>query len=333
MKPWLLLPPKWAHDLGPWVLPIIAKFCAKQIVSYRPFHWRGLRFENPIGLAGGADKSGASLLAWQKLGVGFLEVGTITPHAQKANPGQILDRDKKHKAVWNKMGFPNAGMLDLKTQLQKISKQRKVPLFINIGKNRTTPNEKAAQDYIACLHNLYEEADGFVINISSPNTQDLRDLLKKENLENFLKPLLSFKLKQSQQKPFLLKLSPDMEPDSLISALETSLALNIDGWILTNTTLSRPANLSFPSEGGVSGAPLCELAFQNLLRAAEYLKNKKGDRLLISTGGIFTANEAQRRLDAGADLVQIYSALIFEGPLLFQKISAQLANKEPANAG
>jgi dihydroorotate dehydrogenase len=171
-----------------------------------------------------------------------------------------------------------------------------------------------------------------VINISSPNTQDLRELLKKENLENFLKPILLFRETQPNKKPFFLKLSPDMQEDSLLSALDTSLQLNIDGWILTNTTLSRPEHINFPTDGGLSGAPLADLSMQNLKRSAQHLKNKKGDRLLISVGGIFSAEDVQKRLEAGADLVQIYSALIFEGPLLFQKIAEQLAQKPAPTA-
>ncbi len=324
IRPWLLLPPKWAHDLGPWALPLIANLFAKKENSWNSKKWRGLHFRNPLGLAGGVDKSGDSLLAWQKLGVGFLEVGTITPLPQKANPGKILDRDISQKAVWNKMGFPNAGVEHLQKKLTKIKNQITVPLFINIGKNRTTPNESASADYVFCMQALFSYADAFVINISSPNTTDLRELLKKENLKKFLQPIVDQKNQLPQKKPLLLKLSPDMEESSLLEALETSLELDLDGWILTNTTLSRPANISFPTEGGLSGAPLKTLSLKNLKVAADFLKTKKGDRLLISAGGIDSADDVQKRLQAGADLVQLYSALIFQGPRLFQSILAAL---------
>lgn len=324
IKPWLLLPPQWAHDLGPWALPLIASLCEKKDNTWNPKNWRGLEFRNPLGLAGGVDKSGDSLLAWQKLGVGFLEVGTITPLAQKPNPGKILDRNSSQKAVWNKMGFPNAGVEHLQKKLQKIKTQIKVPLFINIGKNRTTPNESASLDYILCLRALNASADAFVINISSPNTSDLRDLLRKENLKRFLQPIVDEKNRQPQKKPLLLKLSPDMEKDSLGEALETSLELDLDGWILTNTTLSRPQGVSFPKEGGLSGQPLKSLSLESLKWATEFLKSRKGDRLLISVGGIESAEDVTTRLQAGADLVQLYSALIFEGPRLFQSLLAAL---------
>lgn len=324
MKPWLLLPPKLAHDLGPWALPLIAALSQKQNYSVRSRKWRHLHFRNPLGLAGGADKNGHSLLAWQKLGVGFLEVGTVTPLPQSANPGRILDRDISQKAVWNKMGFPNNGCDALKKKLTQIKNKIQVPLFINIGKNRQTTNKLAASDYIHCLQNLADFADAFVVNISSPNTKDLRDLLKSENLKSFLQPIIQCKNQFTHKKPLLLKLSPDMEKNSMMEALQVSLDLDIDGWILTNTTLSRPTGIHFPSDGGLSGEPLKNLSFENLLLASEFLQNKKGDRLLISTGGISTAEDVLRRLNAGADLVQIYSALIFHGPRVFQNILSSL---------
>lgn len=324
MKPWLLLPPKWAHDLGPWALPVISALCKKKNYSYNEKYWRGLCFRNPLGLAGGADKDGHSLLSWQNLGVGFLEVGTVTPLPQAANPGKILDRDISQKAVWNKMGFPNAGADRLHQKLQSIRSRITVPLFINIGKNRTTSNEDAANDYVQCLNKLADLGDAFVVNVSSPNTKDLRELLKRENLQKFLTPIIAAKNNLRQKKPLLLKLSPDMPHESLLEALKTTLDMDLDGWILTNTTLTRPPQIHFPTDGGLSGEPLKNISFENLQKASLFLQKQKGDRLLISTGGIGSSDEVLRRLDAGADLVQIYSALVFEGPLLFQKILANL---------
>lgn len=320
MKPWLLLPPQLAHDLGPWALPFISTLWKVKNPQWRELKWRGLSFRNPLGLAGGADKTGQSLLSWQNLGVGFLEVGTVTPLPQKANPGKILDRNISAHAVWNKMGFPNSGSLALEKKLQRLKRELQVPLFVNIGKNRTTVNDAAAQDYVLCLQRLWSHADAFVVNISSPNTKDLRELLQPENLRRFLEPIIHARNELGKTKPLLLKLSPDMESASLQSALQTSLDLNIDGWILTNTTISRPSNLQFSAEGGLSGAPLKELSRNCLKNALTFLKDKKGDRLLISTGGVDSALEVKHRLDEGADLVQIYSALIFEGPLLFRNI-------------
>ncbi len=320
MKPWLLLPPQLAHDLGPWGLPVISTLCKVKNPQWRELKWRELSFRNPVGLAGGVDKTGQSLLAWQKLGVGFLEVGTVTPLPQKANPGKILARDVPNQALWNKMGFPNSGSVALEKKIKSLKPKLQVPLFVNIGKNRATSNESAAQDYVSCLQRLWTYADAFVVNISSPNTKDLRALLQPENLRRFLEPIIQARNELGKTKPLLLKLSPDMEAASLESALQTSLDLDIDGWILTNTTVSRPPSVQFPLEGGLSGAPLKEMSRNCLKNALTFLKNKKGDRLLISTGGVDSALEVKHRLDEGADLVQIYSALIFEGPLLFRNI-------------
>ncbi len=320
MKPWLLLPPQFAHDLGPWALPAISTLWKVKNPQWRERKWRGLSFRNPLGIAGGVDKTGESLLSWQNLGAGFLEVGTVTPLPQKANPGKILDRDVPNQALWNKMGFPNSGSVALEKKIKSLKPKLHVPLFVNIGKNRATSNEVAAQDYVECLQRLWTCADAFVVNISSPNTKDLRALLQPENLRRFLEPIIQARNELGKTKPLLLKLSPDMETASLESALQTSLDLDIDGWILTNTTISRPPNIQFPFEGGLSGVPLKELSRNCLKNALTFLKIKKGDRLLISTGGVDSALEVKLRLDEGADLVQIYSALIFEGPLLFRSI-------------
>ncbi len=324
MKPWLLLPPQLAHDLGPWALPIISTFCKVKNPQWNQRRWRDLTFRNPLGLAGGADKTGHSLLAWQKLGVGFLEVGTVTPLPQNSNPGKILDRDISRKAVWNKMGFPNSGAAALEKKLKTIKPQLQVPLFVNIGKNRNTANNLAAQDYVTCLQTLWTQADAFVVNISSPNTKDLRELLQPENLQRFLQPIIVARNDLGKQKPLLLKLSPDMDSDSLENALQTSLTMDIDGWILTNTTVSRPSGVSFPSEGGLSGAPLRDLSLNCLNNALTFLKQRKEDRLVISTGGISSAEDVRQRLEAGADLVQIYSALVFEGPQFFGRLLKDL---------
>lgn len=324
MKPWLLLPPQLAHDLGPWALPIISTFCKVKNPQWNERRWRDLTFRNPVGLAGGADKTGHSLIAWQKLGVGFLEVGTVTPLPQNSNPGKILDRDISRKAVWNKMGFPNSGAVALEKKIKTLKPQLQVPLFVNIGKNRNTANSLAAQDYVTCLQTLWTQADAFVVNISSPNTKDLRELLQPENLQRFLQPIIVARNNLGKQKPLLLKLSPDMDSDSLQNALQTSLDMDIDGWILTNTTVSRPSGISFPTEGGLSGAPLRDLSLNCLNNALTFLKQRKEDRLVISTGGIGSTEDVRQRLEAGADLVQIYSALVFEGPLLFGRILKDL---------
>lgn len=327
-KPWLWLPPQLAHDLVPWTLPLLTPFINNPTPIYRPFQWKGLNFSNPIGIAGGVDKAGASLLHWQKLGTGFVEVGTVTPHPQNANPGTILNRDVATKTVWNKMGFPNQGSEVLVRRLEKIKSQLQIPLFVNIGKNRNTENEKAHEDYLYCLYKLAPYADVFVINISSPNTQGLRLLQTKENLSAFLKPLLDYKEQNKLPQPFLLKLSPDMSENELVNVLDTTSSLGIDGWILTNTTLARPENSPFSTEGGLSGAFLTQRSRAVLKEAHQHIKTLNSNPLVVSAGGIMNEDEAYDRLEMGAHLLQVYSALIFEGPFFFQNTLKSLQRSE-----
>lgn len=328
--PWLWIPPQLAHDISPWALPVAALF-GKHPQPLRPISWRGLQFINPLGIAGGVDKSGRSLLSWQKLGAGFVEVGTITPLPQGPNPGVILNRSLLHRALWNKMGFPNVGADQAFSQLSRVRKNLRVPLLVNIGKNRTTSNEDAASDYIKCLQKLAPVADAFVINISSPNTQGLRDLLTPQYLHKFFEPIMQARDSQNLKMPFLVKLSPDMTPEELEVALDTTYKLGMDGWILTNTTVSRPEGIDFPKDGGLSGEPLKELSRDNLRRAIAALGARKNGRIVISAGGVSSADDAADRLALGADLVQIYSALIFEGPWLFQKLIHQLQQNADEN--
>ena len=311
--------------------------------------WRGLEFTNPLGLAGGVDKNGDHIQHWWTLGPGFIEVGTITPKAQEANVGKILDRDIKSESLWNHMGFPNKGASHVLGRIKDLYQPHFTPIFVNIGKNRGTSLESAGEDYIYCMKQMFHYADAFVINISSPNTSDLRNLLKPENLSKFLKPIVEARKElsayetradgegtsggESQEgleqgvvpaivlKPLLLKVSPDVSEEELSGILQTSLDVGIDGWILTNTTSSRREGSSFPKEGGVSGG---ELAFQSktcLKQAVHFLGEQKKGKLLISVGGVMTSEEVLERLDWGADLVQVYSALTFCGPFFFRQVA------------
>ncbi|MCC6137638.1 MAG: dihydroorotate dehydrogenase (quinone), partial [Bdellovibrionaceae bacterium] len=270
LKPWLWLPSQMAHDLAPKILPLAALFSGKKI-NYRPLSWRGLTFSNPIGIAGGVDKTGAALTSWEKLGAGFIEVGTITPKAQEQNPGVVMARDIPNEILWNKMGFPSPGCVYALTRLQTTAQQISVPLFVNIGKNRNTPNESAADDYIFCLKNLYTVADAFVVNISSPNTKGLRDLLKPESLTAFLKPIVDERERLPKKIPLLLKLSPDMNDKELENCLSISSDLGMDGWIVTNTTLDRSIAKNFPEDGGVSGSALTVKSREVLAQTLKHL--------------------------------------------------------------
>lgn len=320
MKPWLWLPPTWSHTMAPALLPLASIFSSNEDLRWKTFDWKGQKFLNPLGIAGGVDKSGTQLIHWQKLGAGFLEVGTITPNPQNPNPGLIMDRDTKTFSVWNKMGFPNPGAESVKSVLFNLLPHLKIPLFINIGKNRDTDNSSALQDYLKAFQILKDCAKTFVINISSPNTKGLRDLQSK----TYLKSLLAALRQEMSEHHLLVKLSPDMSSDQLKESLDVGLEEKIDGFILTNTTLQRPIPLPYsPLEGGVSGDPLKMLSRQTLEIAVHHLGMDKQKILLVSVGGIMDANEIQWRLDQGANLIQVYAALIYHGPYFFKSMARQ----------
>lgn len=324
MKPWLLLPPEVAYKVAPLALKAHRWIAKPKHCRWQPFEWKGMNFLNPLGTSGGVDKNAEHVEDWWRFGVGFQELGTVTPQPQDPNPGKIIDRSNGDMAVWNKMGFPNLGLEQFIKNISRVPRPYYTPLFLNIGKNRWTSNEKAHEDYIFCLKSLHPFADAFVINISSPNTSGLRDLLKKEQLRSFLEPIVAANLEMAganDPKPLLLKLSPDQSIDELGVTIETSLDLGLDGWILTNTTTQLRERLPFPDAGGISGAPLAETSKNLLKQAVEILGNNKKDKLLVSSGGVMTPEEAFERLELGADLVQVYAALIFEGPQFFGQVA------------
>lgn len=321
MKAWTLLPPQWAHDLSPFFLPLIAKLHQGPTPEWQAFEWRGMHFKNRLGLAGGVDKNAQSLKAWQELGCGFAEVGTVTPEPQSANPGKILDRSLKLQALWNKMGFPSKGMNEVFRNLEQLNQYRRTPLFVNVGKNRTTANEVAHADYLKVMTKLNPFADAFVVNISSPNTAGLRELQKPESLQRLLTPLFAL---TEGKKPLLLKISPDMDDTHFQETLLISHELGVDGFVLTNTTLERTEQMSFPKEGGVSGAPLKERSLHALRIAVNTLRPLERKSLIVSCGGVMTPEDVSQRLHLGADLVEIYSALVFQGPGFFRKVAEHI---------
>lgn len=318
-KPWLLLPTEWAHHLSPFALRLYAGFFGQPIPQWKSFDWRGLHFTNPVGIAGGVDKNAEHLKDWWSLGCGFVEVGTVTPLPQSPNPGKIMSRDLPNTAMWNKMGFPSFGGHEVFFNLKAAGPNYPTPVFVNIGKNRQTTNTDAVHDYLSLMDQFDTLADVFVVNISSPNTQGLRELQKKENLNPLLSPLVERASKK--QIPLIVKLSPDMGDEGLAEAVLACAQIGVDGFVLTNTTLSRPPNCPFPAEGGLSGAPLKDLSRRALKVAVQTLGNKRKDMLLVSAGGILTPEEVYERLQMGADLVQIYSALVFHGPGFFLDVA------------
>lgn len=321
-KPWLALPAKLAHDLAPAAIQVYASlFGNSETPRWLPFDYRNLRFYNRLGIAGGVDKNADVVASFERIGCGFVEVGTVTPQPQKPNPGQIIDRDLATKSLWNKMGFPSDGVDDVFYNLKNFREHSKLPVFANVGKNRWTPNELASQDYVTVIDRLKDVSDAFVVNISSPNTTGLRDLLKPENLSNFLKPMVDYREKSKLEKCFLLKLSPDLDHSDLINAVKVATDFGFNGFVLTNTTLSRQSGIRYPTDGGVSGAPLKELSLKALDTVSGLCRTYSDKKLVVSVGGVMTEADVFERIDGGADLVQVYSALIFEGPGFFKKVA------------
>ena len=327
-RPWYCLPPQLAHDLSPLALRVLTAGRLRQHLDWRPLQWRGLQFHNRLGIAGGVDKNATQIEAWWRLGAGFVEIGTVTPRPQGPNPGRILRREISRQAVWNKMGFPNAGAEVVRARLANLASPRWTPIFVNVGKNRETGNAEAASDYAHGIQMFKDVADAFVINISSPNTKGLRELLQPQTLRGFLAPIVQARTEYAAEKPLLLKLSPDSEEGDFLQTLEIASELGMNGFILTNTTLARESGLNFPAEGGVSGHPLAKRAKHCLRLAAKALENQRQRPLLISAGGILSADEARERLDLGADLLQVYAALIFHGPNFFRKVARQITQNQ-----
>lgn len=334
MRPWLLFPAKLAHDLAPLGLDLAASLTPAVEGHARSFVWtrkhRTLHFRNPLGIAGGVDKDGTQIWGWHHFGAGFVEIGTVTPHAQTPNEGRIIGRDTARSALWNRMGFPGRGAHFARGYLRdwradERSHTTRFPVFVNLGKQRETTLEKANHDYVWLIDFFSESqqpdeaplVDAFVINISSPNTKGLRDLFSRERLYEFLAPIAD-RLAECGT-PGLLKFSPDMDEETLRSAIEVSLRLDLDGFIATNTTAARPDGISFPTEGGLSGGPLTMRSRDFLKTLLKELGSERQGRLIVSVGGVLDGEEAKTRLSLGADLVETYSGLVFEGPRFFDR--------------
>ena len=332
------LPPETAHQLTLRLIGLAGKFSpfrALLVSRFTPNTNRnitlfGLTFPNPVGLAAGYDKDAQAILGLSALGFGHIEVGTITPLPQLGNPKPRIFRLPEDKGVINRMGFPGKGAEHCLKNLKKFSHINTV-MGINIGKNKETPLEQAADDYTILIEKFSRFADYFAINISSPNTVGLRQLQHRDYLENLLKEIIQARERQSQflqkQIPLLVKLSPDIEVSELDQALEVISASKIEGIIATNTTISRE-NLrsNFSSEtGGLSGKPLAKLSTRVI---AHIHKQTDGKIPIIGVGGISSPQEAQEKLEAGASLVQIYTGLIYHGPLLVRSIVEGLSPVE-----
>ena len=286
----------------------------------------GLNFKNPVGLAAGFDKDAKYYDLMAQLGFGFVEIGTVTPKGQNGNPQPRLFRLPEDEALINRMGFNNEGVEATVGRLKAKGKQN----FIvggNIGKNKLTPNEEAKNDYIICFNALFPYVDYFVVNVSSPNTPNLRALQDKGPLLELLQVVQEQNNKQAKQKPVLLKIAPDLTDGQLDDIVDIVFQTKLSGLIVSNTTIDRSTlktnenRISEIGNGGLSGKPLSDRS-TNIIK---YIHSKsEGKITMIGVGGIYSPEDAIAKLDAGASLVQIYSGLVYEGPTLIKRINKAL---------
>lgn len=322
--------PETVHHLAMGGLRALAQF------PIRPLHDPhlermvfGLRFPNPVGLAAGFDKNALALPAWQALGFGFVEAGTITALAQPGNPRPRIFRIPEIGGLINRMGFNNDGSEALVERLQKLQLQERwptIPVGVNLGKSKVTPLEEATQDYITSFNRLFSYGDYFVLNVSSPNTPGLRALQGKEELEELLGAVQAANRAYPEPKPLLLKIAPDLEYSQIEEILELAERHQLAGLIATNTTLDHSSVPAGKDEtGGLSGKPLRQ-------RSTEILRfmTARTQLPIIAVGGIFDADAALEKLDAGAALVQLYTGFIYRGPALIAEINEALVRRAEA---
>ena len=320
-----LLKPETAHTASLWLmdtankLGLLKLFLGKPVKT--PVTVMGIEFLNPVGLAAGLDKNGEHIDALAACGFGFVEVGTVTPRAQPGNPKPRLFRLEADEAIINRMGFNNHGVEYLIENVKR--SQRQCVLGINIGKNRDTSLENAVEDYRSALSQVYPYADYVTINISSPNTPGLRDLQHGEELEKLLSNL---KQEQSRLKdvygkyvPLAVKIAPDLDKQAVAELAQTFIRLGIDGVIATNTTSSREGlrdQKQAEEQGGLSGRPLTQMSDLVLEWLVAELEGKIP---VIAAGGVFSADDARRKIELGAALVQVYTGFIYQGPSLVRE--------------
>jgi len=318
--------PEWSHDVSIGFLKysqrnFMSGFYAQKLPE-KPVNCLGMIFKNAIGLAAGLDKNGECIDAFAAMGFGFIEVGTVTPKPQAGNDKPRLFRLVEHNAIINRMGFNNKGVDYLVEQVKK-SKYEGI-LGINIGKNKTTPDESALDDYLYCLEKVYAFASYITVNISSPNTPGLRNLQYGEALDNLLAGLkerqLALQIEHKKYVPILIKIAPDLSDDEVKSIASSLINSKMDGVIATNTTLDRERvqGHEYANEaGGLSGEVLADksLAITKLLAQA-----LDGKMPIIGVGGISNPHDVTSRIQAGATLVQVYSSFIYQGPQLIQEL-------------
>jgi dihydroorotate dehydrogenase len=327
------LPPETAHEFALYSLSLLRPKFINDLVTQ---HYAtrsvidrfGISFPNPVGLAAGFDKDGVALNALAALGFGFIEAGTVTFHPQPGNPRPRLFRLPEDKALINRAGFNNAGAAAFAKRVR--AKRPQCVLGVSIGKSKITPLENATEDYLASFELIYEVADYVAVNVSSPNTPQLRELQQAEQLASLLTALQELNralqplYKRTRPMPLLVKLSPDLTRDQLEAIVDVLVRLRIDGIIATNTTITREplvtdrARVAELGEGGLSGAPLRARATRMV---ADLYGLTKGKIPIVGVGGIFTAEDAWEKISAGASLVQLYTGFIYRGPGIAREIN------------
>ena len=316
-----LFDPEWVHYFSFAAIrvlhriPFMGGLVRKLYSSKKPSLQKevfGIHFPNPVGLAAGFDKDAKLFRELSNFGFGFIEIGTVTPKPQGGNPKPRLFRLKKDKGIINRMGFNNEGV---EAAAKRLKRNKNIIIGGNIGKNKTTPNNNAQEDYLICFDVLFDVVDYFVVNVSSPNTPNLRDLQEKEPLTALLNTLQKQNNSKPKRKPILLKIAPDLSDTQLSDIIDIVQVTKIDGVIATNTTLSRDglkSNETLPSQsGGLSGKPLTKRSTEVI----RYLHtHSKGAFPIVGVGGIHTPSDAKEKLDAGASLIQLYTGFVYEGP-------------------
>jgi dihydroorotate dehydrogenase len=350
-----LFSPEWVHYFSMNGLKLLSSLGFKKLIAklYKPtgnhrHSLFNLEFPNPVGLGAGFDKNARYLNELECLGFGFVEIGTVTPKPQAGNDKPRLFRLPKDKALINRMGFNNDGVKVVVERLKEwresqesrvgslestaansrlTTKNSRLIIGGNIGKNKVTPNEDAWKDYEICFKELHPYVDYFVVNVSSPNTPGLRELQEKESLRKILSHLQTINARQTNPKPLLLKIAPDLTTEQINDVIDLALEINLDGLVATNTTISRSglttpdSRLTAIGAGGLSGLPLK----QRSTEVVKYIcERTKGKISVIASGGIFTGKDAKEKLAAGASLVQVWTGFIYEGPAIVKRICKSL---------
>ena len=327
IKPILFLfDPEWVHHTVFYLLKVIHRIPGMGNLIRSFYHLKdqrlerklfGLTFPNPVGLAAGFDKDANLYQELSNFGFGFIEIGTLTPKPQPGNPKKRLFRLPEDDGLINRMGFNNQGVEEA---IKRLKKNKGVLIGGNIGKNKTTPNDEAVSDYVECFEALFPHIDYFVVNVSSPNTPNLRALQHKEPLQHLLQTLKDLNLKRTSPKPILLKIAPDLTDDQLLDIIDIVTTVKIDGVIASNTTLSREKLISSNRSemGGLSGKPIAERSTEVI----RFLHEKSNNAFpIIGVGGIHSPEDAINKLNAGASLIQLYTGFVYEGPGLIKKIN------------